>query len=870
MRTRDWMAVSTAALLMVAGAASAQPRIVSLGNGIPFGANTAGTLASGSGGGSAQLWEVGAMSVTATPLTGSTTAARISNNGLFLVSETPNEGGLGGFPTNANLTSIWSTAAPGWVDLPPLLPDPAGGITGSRNSGGLHSHRAISASGGWIVGQANTAPAGFAGFVWDAVSNTSRVLPQEINTAVTPNRYHDGRALGVSDDGSVIVGGYRPNTSFGRPVVWRWNATTMQYDWSFLDRGTDPTTMQPYTASVDNFHINAAGTKIVGTSFEFNATTMFADTWLTRWDWNAGTNSWDRVLLYNVANQASISSWQNDPLCAIPPQFIPAGMSDEGNVITGILVYSTCGSFVRGGFLWINDTEGGEVHDLYDYLVDAGTPGITDFGPINPTATVFNPPRLGWANGISSDGRTLVGYGGPQSAFGPGWVVSLDGGDCVPPFISTQPVNDTFSNCNTLAINVQAGGSGPITYQWYKDGDPLVNGLTAHGSTVVGATSNALSVTLPRTEDVGMYHVVITGACGTPATSSTVSVSIDPAATMPANDTCATATTIVAGTNVLAPAQNVCGAFVDDPSLMASCNTTKADLWYVWTPTMSGNYRIETCGSNFDTVLSVFSACDGFEIACNDNYEVGPSTGCTSNRSRIGSLTVSAGVPLYVRVAATSNAFLSATSSVNLSIFPAPAVPVNDTCAGALPAMIGANPFDTTEATNDWFTTCVATLGRDVWFVFNAPSSGKLTLATCPGTTWSTVMSLHDGCNGMELACNNNANVTGCSSQSRIVDFDVANGSDTYIRITGAALTNFGVGTLNVAFTPTPCPGDFDGNGVVDLADLLAFLGPWNSNLGSMVAAGTNGDFDSNGVVDLADLLAFLGPWNTNLGVTCP
>ncbi|MBX3386755.1 MAG: lamin tail domain-containing protein [Phycisphaeraceae bacterium] len=69
---------------------------------------------------------------------------------------------------------------------------------------------------------------------------------------------------------------------------------------------------------------------------------------------------------------------------------------------------------------------------------------------------------------------------------------------------------------------------------------------------------------------------------------------------------------------------------------------------------------------------------------------------------------------------------------------------------------------------------------------------------------------------------------------------------------------------------PTPCPGDFNGDNVVDLADLLDFLGQWNPNLGQSVTPGSNGDVNGDGVVDLADLLDFLGQWNPNLGQTCP
>ncbi len=53
-----------------------------------------------------------------------------------------------------------------------------------------------------------------------------------------------------------------------------------------------------------------------------------------------------------------------------------------------------------------------------------------------------------------------------------------------------------------------------------------------------------------------------------------------------------------------------------------------------------------------------------------------------------------------------------------------------------------------------------------------------------------------------------------------------------------------------------PCPGDADGNGVVDLADLNTVLGAWGDG-------GPTGDLDGSGVVDVADLNLVLGAFGS-------
>ncbi len=93
----------------------------------------------------------------------------------------------------------------------------------------------------------------------------------------------------------------------------------------------------------------------------------------------------------------------------------------------------------------------------------------------------------------------------------------------------------------------------------------------------------------------------------------------------PVNETCATAAPVIRGTRsdstltATADAEGACGAPPVGP-----------DVWYAYTAGTDGILRLSTCGSMFDTVLSVFDTCGGTELACNDNCPGDPCGGVAS------------------------------------------------------------------------------------------------------------------------------------------------------------------------------------------------------------------------------------------------
>ncbi|MGE3109046.1 MAG: GC-type dockerin domain-anchored protein [Phycisphaerales bacterium] len=805
------VSVGMLAMGMLAASAQAQSRIVTVNPGGGWTISNDGTRAYGG----ASRFEIsgGALTVSTLPGTSPNVTAA-SDDGAFAA----------GLVSSAAARYDRSTGM--WTTLPFAAPITA-----------LNNVRDISATGQFMVGQCS-ATGGFSGWVWDASTNMTRRLLGNTTTA---------RAMAVSADGAVIVGGESPNvagtTSGGRAGVWRYNVGTMNYDWSYLPDGPVDAMGGTVYRTVDQFQISDDGNIIVGTSFQYDSGDMQVHNWITRWVWNAGTSQWDRFNLYDMNSQVSISSWWSNPDCPVPPRFFISGMTDDGNTIIGQLEYSLCGSFYRAGFIYVNNN----MEDLYDYLSEQGVNlDAAGYGPF-PFLGLMG-VHLGQPLDISDDGMHISGQPVLDPDAPGGWVISLNaGGSCVPAVAASNPAASTqFSACtSSVILSASGAGTPPFTFEWRKDGGAvIVPGPTGNGSTYqIVANGAQLRINAPLSQaDAGMYTCTVVNSCGM-ATSTAAAVTVDPAfATGAVNDTCGTATTVVMGTNVLGAGESPCSAWVDDPSVPSCLSAQeRTDRWYSFTPGIGGEYRFETCGANFDTVISVYDGCGGLELACNNDRDSGSATGCSSQRSRIDRLSLSGGSTYLVRIGAPLSAFLSNTNLINLSIIPAPARAANDDCANATAAVIGANALDTTEATADGSGSCSPPgLFRDVWFRFTPTAPGYLRASTCPGTTWNTVLTIFDGCFGNELGCNDNANVSGCFNQS-IVDNVRVTPSGTYvIRVGGNSSTAFGTGTLTLSFI---CLADYNRDGAVTSQDFFDFIVAF---FNGDVAADINGDLAVN------------------------
>jgi hypothetical protein len=85
-------------------------------------------------------------------------------------------------------------------------------------------------------------------------------------------------------------------------------------------------------------------------------------------------------------------------------------------------------------------------------------------------------------------------------------------GKCAPPpFIASQPTNQTITMGTSANFTVVAGGLGPFTYQWSYFGNPIS-----------GATNSVLSLSNVQMNQAGNYSVAVGNAGGSVASSNAV------------------------------------------------------------------------------------------------------------------------------------------------------------------------------------------------------------------------------------------------------------------------------------------------------------------------------------------------------------
>ena len=207
----------------------------------------------------------------------------------------------------------------------------------------------------------------------------------------------------------------------------------------------------------------------------------------------------------------------------------------------------------------------------------------------------------------------------------------------------------------------------------------------------------------------GTYYIMV-DTWPTPNCIPDFDITFEQAAAGPANDLCADAEAIGEVTNY--PFTTVGAGYDGGGSCMTSPN-----VWYVYTPSMTGTATISLCGSSYDTKLAVY---DGYscaplptQLACNDDA-------CGLQSEIV--LPVIGGQQYLIEVGGYSSNFGTGVITTSVAT-----PPPNDNCEDAViqttfPAVING---DNTGASNQ----CASFPGNHVWEAFEITGDASVTLS---------------------------------------------------------------------------------------------------------------------------------------------
>ncbi|MGC2670952.1 MAG: IPT/TIG domain-containing protein [Candidatus Acidiferrum sp.] len=227
-----------------------------------------------------------------------------------------------------------------------------------------------------------------------------------------------------------------------------------------------------------------------------------------------------------------------------------------------------------------------------------------------------------------------------------------------PTLTSISPASTPVQNPNpTTNIQVQLTGTN-----FASSAKVLFNGAPS-GITTTFNSSSSLSATLPAsllgpfgsTNDIEVLNTPPGGGKSTPVTFKVV-------APPPVNDNLANAINITSLTYVDVKDSSGATTQSGDPTPPFSCvsqfssaqgntggspNGAYNTIWYQYTPYFSANLEVDTIGSSYDTVLSIWTGSPGSltSVACNDDINPGIVV-----QSQLTGVPLTAGTTYYIMV----------------------------------------------------------------------------------------------------------------------------------------------------------------------------------------------------------------------------
>ena len=357
--------------------------------------------------------------------------------------------------------------------------------------------------------------------------------------------------------------------------------------------------------------------------------------------------------------------------------------------------------------------------------------------------------------------------------------------------ILTQPLSQVACTGDLVMLTVTATANVPLTYQWRKN-----------GVDIPGATNTVLVIAPFGLDDVGAYHVLVSGECES-LLSNVALLQID-------DCLCE-----IISIDAQPASQTVCEGVEVTFTVVASGNGPLTYQWRQDTVDIPG-------ATGF--VYSI-AAVDATHVGTYDVIITSPCTDVISN-----------GAVLQLDGSPACN-------------------PNGEVCEGCL--TIGEGTYVSTTSDNPESvdqTSCGVGDTITEWLCYSPSCTGHATASLCGSpysTAFSSTLAVFSSCVAGELACNSGF----CAGIHSQVTWDVEAGVTYYIRVSGV---NGGDGTyiIDMSCDEGPaCPGDADGDNIVGVTDFLLVLANWGTDPGGPP------DYDGDGNVGVDDFLFVLANW---------
>jgi hypothetical protein len=398
------------------------------------------------------------------------------------------------------------------------------------------------------------------------------------------------------------------------------------------------------------------------------------------------------------------------------------------------------------------------------------------------------------------------------------------------------PANDSFANATVLTGNSAtatgnnatatkepsepniAGNQGgkSVWYAWTATSNGMVQ-INTEGSnfdTLLGVyTGTAVSslTTVAQSDDVSRrdltsavsftatagttYYIAVDGynaRRGAGAASGNIALNLT-AVQAPANDNFANAA-VLTGSSVTVTGNNTAATKEPgEPNVMG--NLGGKSVWYAWTATSNGTVQINTKGSDFDTMLGVYT---GAAVSSLTTVAENDDVSRRDNTSAV-SFTATAGTTYYIVVDGYNNGRGAASGNIVLNLT-AVQTPANDSFAnataltGAAATWAGTNAGAAREPGEPNITGNLG--GASVWLAWVAPTNGTVTINT-QGSDFDTMLGVYTGAGVSSLTTVAENDDVSRRDHTSAVSFSATAGTTYYIAVDGYN-NGYGAATGNI------------------------------------------------------------------------